>query len=468
MNLMQFKRFSLPALALLLAVGALTSCEQLIYVAAPTSTVGQSFTGDTLRSPLKGTIAGRATPYYMVADVVVNEGDTLLLQAGVKILVIGNPHSPATFGQATNNPGFVVNGVLLSLGTQAAPVVMTIRDELKGDPAAVQPAATDPAFKGYWGGINADGAALLVLRWTDIGYVGGPYGANAPTGYAAGDAKYGVSMLAKRPDAQFIMEDSYLHGTVDDGMRLQSCRLSIMRNRFEKTGKTGGEGINMKSGCRGDVAYNTFVGAAANGSKVASAAAAPVQATVNTYNNTYLNCGYRQSKAGRGGSLNYEAQAAGLIYNNLIVNCRFGLRLRADDQPDLSKIRYDNQYYYGNTSYQVAEFNAVTAGSVTADQPHDTRGAATTHDPRFVAADLAVPAGTTAAPTPTMQGTNFLKTSGGLRLLATSPALGRGFTTFSPLSAVSGLAVGGLFTPTITPPGSDAGAYQADGTGNQQ
>ena len=463
-------RFLLPSIALMLAlgVGLLSSCQQLIYVAAPVSTVGQSFTGDTLRSPIKGTIAGRATPYYMISDVVVNEGDTLLIQAGVKILVMGKPNSLTTFGQATNNPGFVVNGVMLSLGTKAAPVVMTIKDELKGDPTAVQAVATDPAFKGYWGGINADGADLLVLRWTEIGYVGGPYGANAPTGYSAGDAKYGVSMLAKKANAQFVMEDSYLHGTVDDGIRLQSCRLSVMRSRFEKTGKTGGESINMKSGCLGDVAYNTFVGSATNGSKVASAAAAPVQANVNTYNNTYLNCGYRQTKAGRGGSINYEVQGAGLIYNNLIVNCRFGLRLRSDDQPDLSKIKYDNQYYYGGTSYQVAEFNAATAGSVTASQPHDTRGTAAANDPRFVAADVAVPAGTTAAPTTTIQWTNFLNVSGGLRLTGTSPALGKGFTTFSPFSAVSSLAVGGLFKPTITAPGSDAGAYQADGTGNQQ
>lgn len=459
---------SSAALGLASLAGLLSSCEELIYVAAPVTTVGQSFTGDTLRSPLKGTIAGRTAPYYMIGDVTVNEGDTLLLQAGVKILVIGKPKSPATFGQATNNPGFVVNGTLLSLGTKAAPVIMTISDNLKGDPAAMLPASADPAFKGYWGDINADNAALLVLRWTDIGYVGGPYGANAPTGYAAGDPKYGISMLAKKPNAQFVLEDSYLHGTVDDGIRLQSCKLSVLRNRFEKNGKAGGEAINMKAGCVGDVAFNTFVGSATNGTKVASAAGAPVQSNVMVYNNTYFNCGYRQTKAGRGGSINYEVQAAGKVYNNLIANCRFGMRLRSDDQPDLGKISYDNQYYYGATSYQVAEFSAVTAGSVTAAKPRDTRGAAGANDPRFLAADLTTPAGTTAAPNATMQAANFLKTNGALRLLSTSPALNQGFTTFAPLNSVGGLVVGGLFKPTPSQPGADAGAYQADGTGNQQ
>ena len=456
------------AATFLLGGALLSSCEEIIDIAAPVQTVGQAFSGDTLRSPIKGTIAGRTAPYYMISDVTINDGDTLLIQAGVKILVIGKPKSPGTFGQATNNPGFIVNGTMLSLGTKAAPVVMTVLDNLKGDPTLVQDVATDPAFKGYWGGINADGASLLVLRWTDLGYIGGPYGANAPTGYAAGDPKIGVSMLAKKTTAVCVLEDSYLHGSVDDMVRLQSCKFSVMRNRFEKAGKTGGEGLNIKAGCVGDVAYNTFVGAATNGSKVASVAAAPVQANVATYNNTYLNCGYRQTKSGRGGSINYEVQAAGKIYNNLIVNCRFGLRLRSDSPPDVANIQYDNQYYYGGTSYQVAEFNAATAGSLTANKANDTRGTAAANNPKFVSADLTTAAGTTAAPSTTIQWTNFLNPTSNLRLQGSSPAIGKGNASFTPLNAVGSLSVRGLFTPTITAPGADAGAYQSGNVGNQQ
>ena len=464
-------RFTLPVATVALLLGGaalLSSCEEIIDIAAPVQTVGQAFSGDTLRSPIKGTIAGRTAPYYMISDVTINDGDTLLIQAGVKILVIGKPKSPGTFGQATNNPGFIVNGALLSLGTKAAPVVMTIADNLKGDPTLVQDAATDPAFKGYWGGINADGASLLVLRWTDIGYIGGPYGANAPTGYAAGDPKLGVSMLAKKPNAYCVLEDCYLHGSADDMVRLQSCKFSLVRNRFEKCGKTGGEAVNLKAGCVGDVAYNTFVGAATNGSKVASVAAAPVQSNVATFNNTYLNCGYRQTKSGRGGSINYEVQAAGQIYNNLIINCRFGLRLRSDSPPDIARISYGNQYYYGGTSYQVAEFNAATAGSVTATQPTDTQGAAGASDPKFVSANLATAAGTTAAPSTAMQWANFLNATSNLRLQGSSAALGKGRTSFTPLNAVSNPSVRGLFTPSAVVPGADAGAYQSGGVGNQQ
>jgi hypothetical protein len=91
-------RLPLLAAAFLLGTALLTSCEEIIDIAAPVQTVGQSFSGDTLRSPIKGTIAGRTAPYYMISDVTVNDGDTLLIQAGVKILVIGKPKSPSTFG----------------------------------------------------------------------------------------------------------------------------------------------------------------------------------------------------------------------------------------------------------------------------------------------------------------------------------------------------------------------------------
>lgn len=49
-------------------------------------------------------------------------------------------------------------------------------------------------------------------------------------------------MLAKKPGAQFVLEDSCLHGSVDDMVRLQSRKFGIMCSRFEKCGKTGGLG----------------------------------------------------------------------------------------------------------------------------------------------------------------------------------------------------------------------------------
>ncbi|MFX5760806.1 hypothetical protein ABTE44_18935, partial [Acinetobacter baumannii] len=61
---------------------------------------------------------------------------------------------------------------------------------------------------------------------------------------------------------------------------------------------------------------------------------------VNSYNNTIVNCGYRRAAAGRGGSINFEQGAGGLAYNNLIVNCKFGLRVVQNPIADTANLRY--------------------------------------------------------------------------------------------------------------------------------
>ena len=51
---------------------------------------------------------------------------------------------------------------------------------------------------------------------------------------------------------------------------------------------------------------------------------------------------------------------------------------------------------------------------------------------------------------------------------AASPALGIGFTGFSPLSSITpAVANDPNFGTNVTPPGVDMGCYQTNGTGNQ-
>lgn len=450
---------------------AMFSCEKdSTEVSVAEVIVGSKFTGDTLKagSSIKGTIPSRTAPYYMTGDVTVNEGDTLYIQKGVKIIVIGNPSSTSTLGQATNNPTFFIKGSLLVVGTQDAPVEFTINDNLKGDQTTLQDPATDPAFKGYWGGFNCDAANLAVFKWAKVAYVGGPWGANPPTGYSAGDPKYGISYLASKTNATLVVEDSYFYGSVDDCIRTQNVKLSIMRSKFAKTGKSGGEAINMKDGSIGDVAFNLFVGGATNGVKAASVSGTTHQTNINTYNNTILNTGYRQTKQGRGGSINYEILAKGNIYNNMIINCHFGLRLRSPEYPDTTNIKYGYQYYYGATSDLVAEFNAATTGSVTRNQATDVKGGVGENDPSFKSFALNLAAGTTAAPSDEAKRTNFFRSTDDLKLNATSKALNKGYTGFSPINSVANLNVNGIFKPTVSNPGKDAGAYQADNSGNLQ
>ena len=85
----------------------------------------------------------------------------------------------------------------------------------------------------------------------------------------AGDPMFGVYMNSlDNPKGSLIVEDSWFYGSKDDCIgKCQNVYVSIMRNTFSKIGGTGGEGINLKNDCYGDMAYNLSFGVATNGLK---------------------------------------------------------------------------------------------------------------------------------------------------------------------------------------------------------
>src|ERR1700761_7317839 len=156
-----------------------------------------------------------------------------------------------------------------------------------------------------------------------------------------------------------------------------------MRNTFELCGAVGGEFYNIKTGTLGDIAYNVFIGSATNSMKISDSGASGVQCTATVYNNTIVDGGYRQTKAGRGGSIDFEKGARGRAFNNLIVNCRFGLRLTPD--ADYANVAYDSNYFYGTSDAIVAQFySADSAPSVLAAKAaSDIRGTTKQNNPMF-------------------------------------------------------------------------------------
>jgi hypothetical protein len=182
------------------------------------------------------------------------------------------------------------------------------------------------------------------------------------------------------------------------------------------------------------------------------------------YNNTLVNCGMRQVQSGRGGSINYEKGAKGKAYNNLVVNCRYGMRITSD--ADVPNVVYDNQYYYGNAAVINAQFYPSTGVAVA--KPNDLKSTTTgATKPQFAAYDVdgfnyaatTIPMGFTAMPALLTQvGTSDF------RLLPASPAINKGKTDFTPLNAVVNKT--GTYGATISLPGKDIGAYQADNSGN--
>lgn len=479
------KSLSITILAALMFVGIFNSCKKTsneirnIYV-PPVVVAHPVAPGD-----ICGTISGTMTTgntYNVICDITINAGDTLWLQPGVTVCV-------------KNKSTIIVKGALISLGTQAQPNWFTVCDVSKiNSVSQSESQATDPAWnngQGWWTGINCDtSCTLLVLKWTHVEFTGAsfPITENFVGGTQGATSK---GILFQNPNGDFIMEDSWMYGSIDDAIRLSSGHCSIMRNTFEKAGYVGGDCVNIKSGSVGDVAYNLFIGTATNGSKASNKGGISPQCNINMYNNTYVDGGYRQASTGRGANINYEQGARGMIYNNLVVNCKYGIRVVFSPIADTANMSYGFNYIYCDS---IAEMEQIyPTGYITRPEcyvvpiPSHTgyiynpSGAVAYNDdsltgrnnPMFVNFPLPEAGITnlfdinyvtpgTLPPFTSTNGSSF-----DFHLQSGSPALGIGTTAFSPLNVISSGVKATSYAPIVTPPNKDMGCYPIDGSGNQ-
>jgi hypothetical protein len=423
--------------------------EETVSISEAKISAGQPISTDTLTGTIKGTLKSGKT-YFFKSDITINVGDTLLMLEGSRLIAIGDGKSTAT------SPQITCNGTFISLGTPNNHNFITIPDDLR---------TTANIGKGFWGGIQCGAnSGDVIIKWTHMEFAGGPAGPAAdPAVFAAGDPRNSLSYT--NVNGNVIIEDSWVYGTTDDGMRILHGKVSVMRNTFEACGKAGGEGLNLKNGTLGDVAYNVNIGSATNAFKISNSGAGPVQTNVNVYNNTMLNCGFRQLKSGRGGSINIEKGAQGQIYNNVIVNCRFGLRVTPD--ADVAHIVYNNQFYYANDQRLINQFNA--SDGVASNQSGDVRSATpSSNNPvlaqyevnQFDYAAASVPMDINAMPLTIITAGVY-----NFSLLPGSPALKK--ANADALQSMKKVPQGGLYGATTQAPGVDMGAYQSDGSGNQ-
>ena len=426
-----------------------------VQVSTPPFQVGQPVSNTApLSGAIKGTMLAGET-YTISGDVTVNAGDTLLLQSGVTV-------------KLTASASITVKGSIISLGTSTAPNSITTGAAKADNPSSTL--ANDPAFKGQWLGINCDTTcALFVMKWTHVEFAGATFATAPVSGLTPNTASFAI--FFQNPNGIFILEDSWIYGSTDDAVRVTDGKISIMRNTFEKTGSNTGESVNVKSGTVGDIAYNLFVGSATNGTKISNAGATAIQANLTCYNNTYVDCGFRQSDyAGHGGSINLEKQGKAKIFNNLVVNSRVGLRIA--NTADTSNSTYGNSYFYGDSAVVTNQFYSV--GDVTHPQTSDIPLPSSYLPAGYAPGDAYDGSSLVGAnnpsfknfPLPNFQYQQFDYASGfDFHLGSASPALGKGTTSFSALSVVP---VDPKFGATeITQPGTDIGCYQSNGKGNQ-
>ena len=443
---------------------ALASCSKSGSKSTTTTTTTTVTAGQIISnaSPLSGNVSGTMAAgetYTLSGDITVPVGDTLLLQSGVTIKIPGKYD-------------IIVKGSFVSLGTQSAPNWITsgTTHQDQAFSSITSALTSDPAFQGQWDGINCDTTCnLFIMKWTHLEFGGATFGQAPVAGTTAGTASFLI--LFQNINGTFDMEDSWIYGSTDDAVRITDGNINVMRNTFEKCGSNTGEALNVKSGTVGDMAYNVFVGAATNGTKISNAGATAIECNVHCYNNTYVDCGYRQATpSGHGGSIDLEKVAEGYIYNNLIVDSRVGLRIV--NTADTLNAKYGNSYFYGDSASVTDEFYSV--GDVTHPQTTDIPTPSS-----YLPANYVPGASYDGSSVVGLNNPNFktfslpdanyenVNNAAGFdfHLVTGSPAIGKGTTAFAPLAKVK---VDPNYGATaITLPGADMGAYQSNGTGNQ-
>lgn len=351
---------------------------------------------------VKGTLLTGQT-YTITADVTVKKGDTLSSQPGAIIIV-------------KNNAQLTVQGVLRLVGSKEQPIFFN----------------SDSNKPGTWGGFQCDTAQSITIKWTHIDNTGGPD--------ASGSAR---GTLKVKKAINVDIEDSWFTNGQDDLMAISNgAKVMLLRNTISSSGSTDGEGINLKTGVTGVVAYNVIFSQAGSGIKLETSSSKPFpQTEVDVYNNTLVANGWRRGSAEPGRAVSVGVNAIGHIFNNIIVNDYHGIELF--DDGDQVHTSYGNNLFYATVDTYADLVDPTQkinirdgfypASGLGKPQPSDLISKKIGNlDPLFVQFD-----GTVAAPNGYPNNNNF-------RLQAGSPAYSAGNTKYN----------------------LDLGAYTSDGKGN--
>lgn len=262
---------------------------------------------DTIPPFAKGTLLLNKT-YYITQDVTVKKGDTLYAQPGANVIV-------------KNNAQVNIQGVLQLMGTQSQEIYFD----------------SDSKLPGSWGGFQCDSAQVVTIIWTHVNNTGGPD--------ASGDPR--KSLFVNAP-ATVDIEDSWFTNGQDDLIRIGTgAKITILRNTISSSGSTDGEGINLKTGVTGVVAYNVIWSQAGTAIKLETSSVAPFpQTVVDVYNNTLVSNGWRRGAAEPGRGVSIGVNAVGHVFNNIIVNNYQGLEIFSD--ADVQHTSYGNNLFYAS------------------------------------------------------------------------------------------------------------------------
>ena len=334
-------------------------------------------------------------------DIIIPAGKSLTIEEGVSIVM-----------DTTRKPEVIVNGNLYAIGTTANPIKFSVPEGAK---------TAKYKFGQLWGGILAAKTCTELVLDNVIMEYGGAVTTEASTSvklglYKAVSGEFDPALWFSNTTGKMVVRNSTIRNWRDDATYIEGGSVIFNNNTFYTTGMSGGEGINIKAGVICDAAYNLFYSTNTNAFKLSNTGGRTPQAYMVAYNNTILNTGWRRPTI-KGGSIWLEQSVQADLYNNLMANCRFGIK-RDTKLPEDKRSILSNNYYYGFAQNTVTQFQPtadIMAGK------NDVIGTkADDNDPKFVN-----------YPTNTDVMNADFNAAWDFHLSAGSPALGKGITTFT-------------------------------------
>ena len=160
-------------------------------------------------------------------------------------------------------------------------------------------------------------------------------------------------------NGKFEMANCFFHDNYNDQTYFTGGNGVIINNIFADSGNAadGGEAINVKAGCKLDVANNIIYNACTNAFKLSNAGNSETipLTEMTVYNNTVVDCGWRRAKNKKGGSVWVEKAAKPIFVNNLIYDSRYGLKQPKQDGADMEHSRLTPNYYFASTETGVEQ-----------------------------------------------------------------------------------------------------------------
>ena len=160
-------------------------------------------------------------------------------------------------------------------------------------------------------------------------------------------------------NGKFVMANCFFHDNYNDQTYFTGGNGVIINNIFADSGNAadGGEAINVKAGCKLDVANNIIYNACTNAFKLSNAGNSETipLTEMTVYNNTIVDCGWRRAKNKKGGSVWVEKAAKPIFVNNLIYDSRYGLKQPKQDGADMEHSRLTPNYYFASTDEGVEQ-----------------------------------------------------------------------------------------------------------------